>query len=82
MPLLFRGYQQKMHSTQSTSGLIPHQLILIPCQSTNHHMNSKLREDVNSSGKPKKQESGKKYSILSHTPVCHQFNNLANLIHK
>jgi hypothetical protein len=45
-------------------------------------MNSKLREDVNSSGKPKKQESGKKYSILSHTPVCHQFNNLANLIHK
>ncbi|RLN00205.1 cyclin-dependent kinase C-2 [Panicum miliaceum] len=30
------------------------------CQSTNHHMNSKLRKSVNSNGKLKKQQSGKK----------------------
>lgn len=71
-----------MHLMQSTFGLIPDQLILTPCQSTNHHMNSKLRKNVNSSGKLKKQQSGKKYSILNHMLVCHQFNNQANHIHK
>lgn len=43
----------------------------------NRHMNSKLRKDVNSSGKLKKQQSGKKYSILNHI-----LNNQANCIHK
>jgi hypothetical protein len=45
-------------------------------------MNFKLRKSVNSNGKLKKQQSGKKYSILNHTLVCHRFNNQANRIHK
>ena len=45
-------------------------------------MNSKLRKSVNSNGKLRKHQSGKKYSILNRTLVCHRFNNQANHIHK
>lgn len=47
----------------------------------NHHMNSRLRKNVNSSGKLKKPQSGKRFSILIHMLVCHQLNTRASHIH-
>lgn len=54
----------------------------VACPSTNHHMNSRLRKNVNSSGKLRKRQSGKRFSILIHMLVCHQFNTQVNNIHR
>lgn len=51
----------------------------VACPCTNHHMNSRLRKNVNNSDKLKKRQSGKRCSLLIHMLVCHQFNTRANI---
>ncbi|KAM0922383.1 hypothetical protein ACQ4PT_006214 [Festuca glaucescens] len=78
-----QGYLQKKHLMLNIFGLIPYHVIPKACQSTRHHMNTRRRKDVNSSGKLMMLlQSGKKRSILSLMPVCPQSSNQANCILK